>query len=141
MLQVADQNKAHITSSGSLQTISDTTSYIQQTLLLTLEDICASIGDNIPHKVFFPSTFYISCSSMVRLLFFLITTTVISYQDTIHSFDLPLLVSCARSSSDAVTRNHAFSLISALVKIIPDQVLAQIFDILTAMGESTVTQV
>lgn len=78
---------------------------------------------------------------MVRLLFFLITTTAISLQDTIHNFDLPLLVSCARSSSDAVTRNHAFSLISALVKIIPDQVLAQIFDILTAMGESTVTQV
>lgn len=34
-----------------------------------------------------------------------------------------------------------FSLITALVKIIPDKVLDKILDILAAVGESTVTQV
>ncbi|KAI3471008.1 hypothetical protein Pfo_027671 [Paulownia fortunei] len=110
MLKAADQDKASIASSGSPETVSDTTAYIQQTLLLTLEDISASIGNDIPQK------------------------------DIIHNYDLRLLVSCARSPCDAVTRNHAFSLITTLVKIIPDKVLDQILDILTAIGESTVTQ-
>lgn len=34
-----------------------------------------------------------------------------------------------------------FSLITTLVKIIPDKVLDKILDILAAVGESTVTQV
>ncbi|KAK6117849.1 hypothetical protein DH2020_048412 [Rehmannia glutinosa] len=110
MLKAAYRDKACMDSSGSPQAVSDTTAYIQQTLLLTLEDISASIGNDIPQK------------------------------DVNHSFDLRLLVSCARSSSDAVTRNHAFSLITTLVKIIPDKVLDQILDILTAIGECTVTQ-
>ncbi|KAH6815169.1 hypothetical protein C2S51_019989, partial [Perilla frutescens var. frutescens] len=88
---------------------SDTTAYIQQTLLLTLDDISASIGNDIQQK-------------------------------DVHNFDLQLLVSCVRSSSDATTRNYTFSLITTLVKIIPDKVLDQILDILAAVGESTITQ-
>ncbi|PIN11747.1 hypothetical protein CDL12_15648 [Handroanthus impetiginosus] len=106
----ADQDKAHLASSGSPPTVSDATGYIQQTLLLALEDICASFGNDGPQK------------------------------DNIHNIDLQQLVSCARSSSDPVTRNHAFALITTLVNVIPDQVLGQMLDILTAIGESTVTQ-
>ncbi|XP_073126244.1 uncharacterized protein At3g06530 isoform X2 [Henckelia pumila] len=81
-----------------------------KTLLITLEDICASLLNHIPPKEF----------------------------DS--NFDLQLLVNCARSSSDAVTRNHVFLLITTLAKIVPDRVLDQILDILTAIGESTVIQ-
>ncbi|KAG8390231.1 hypothetical protein BUALT_Bualt01G0062300 [Buddleja alternifolia] len=108
MLKAEDQDEARVC--GSPETVSDFTAYIQQTLLLTLEDISASIGNNIPEK------------------------------DIAHNFDLQLLVSCARSSSDAITRNHVFSLITTLAKIIPDKVLDKIVDILTAIGESTITQ-
>lgn len=52
-----------------------------------------------------------------------------------------LLVKCARLASDAVTRNHVFSLVSTVVKIIPDKVLDHILDILNIIGESALTQV
>ncbi|KAL3650395.1 hypothetical protein CASFOL_006798 [Castilleja foliolosa] len=109
-LKAADHDKASTASSDSPKATSDNISYIQQTLLLTLEDISTTVGKDIPQE------------------------------DINDSFDLPLLVSCARSSTDAITRNHAFSLITSLVKIIPDKVLDQILDILTAMGDCTVTQ-
>lgn len=66
---------------------------------------------------------------------------VFPHQDAIFNLDLPLLVSCARSSCDAVIHNHAFLVITALLKIVPDVVLDHTFDILTAVGETTVTQV
>ncbi|KAL8520276.1 hypothetical protein ACS0TY_010994 [Phlomoides rotata] len=110
MSNATDQVKLLVASSDSGQTDSDSTAYLQQTLLSTLEDICVSIKNDISQK------------------------------DIIHNFDLRLLVSCARSSSNAITRNRTFSLITTLVKIIPDQVLDQIFDILAAVGESTVVQ-
>ncbi|CAA0830720.1 Uncharacterized protein SHERM_26110 [Striga hermonthica] len=110
ILKVVDQDKASKASFGAPQSVSDTVAYIQQTLLLTLDDISSSIGDDMMQKD-------INCN-----------------------FDLPLLVSCARSSSDAVTRNHVFSLITTLVKITPDKILEQILDILAAIGECTVTQ-
>ncbi|KAK4436389.1 hypothetical protein Salat_0802600 [Sesamum alatum] len=110
MLKAADEDKVSIVSSGAPQTLPDAAAYVQQSLLLTLEDISASIGNDIPQK------------------------------DIVHNFDLQLLVSCARSSGNAVTRNHVFSLITTLVKIIPDKVVDQILDILCAIGESTVTQ-
>ncbi|KAL6526925.1 hypothetical protein OROGR_016015 [Orobanche gracilis] len=110
MHKAVDQDKSSIASSDSPRAVSDTTAYIQQTLLLTVEDISVSIGNDIIQK------------------------------DINHIFDLPLLVSCACSSRDAITRNHAFSLITALVKIIPDKVLDHFLDILTAIGECTVTQ-
>ncbi|XP_075484364.1 uncharacterized protein At3g06530 isoform X1 [Primulina tabacum] len=109
-LKVADQDKASTFSSGAPQTVSDTIAYIQQTLLITLEDICASLINDIPLKEFDSNV------------------------------DLQLLVNCARCSSDAVTRNHVFLLITTLAKIVPDRVLHQILDILTAIGESTVIQ-
>ena len=59
----------------------------------------------------------------------------------VQSFDIKLLVSCARSTEDAATRNHVFSLLSAIAKVIPDRILDHILDILTVMGESAVTQV
>ncbi|KAL7147600.1 hypothetical protein ABFS83_06G118300 [Erythranthe nasuta] len=102
--------KAHKASSGSSQSVSDFTAHIQQTLLLTLEDICVSIGNDIAHK------------------------------DVGHKYDLQLLVEHACSSDDVVTSNYAFSLITALVKIVPDEVCARTSDILTTMGKSTVTQ-
>lgn len=108
--KVADQDKASTFSTGAPQTVSDTIAYIQQTLLTTLEDICASLLNDIPLKEF----------------------------DS--NFDLQLLVHCARCSSDAVTRNHVFLLITTIAKIVPDRVLDQILDILTAIGESTVIQ-
>ncbi|GER49927.1 ARM repeat superfamily protein [Striga asiatica] len=110
ILKAVDQDKASKASFGAPQSVSDTVAYIQQTLLLTLEDISSSIGDDMMQK------------------------------DIDCNFDLPLLVSCARSSSDAVTRNHVFSLITTLVKITPGKILEQILDILAAIGECTVTQ-
>ncbi|KAL7108553.1 hypothetical protein ACP275_06G119300 [Erythranthe tilingii] len=101
--------KAHKASSGSSQSVSDFTAHIQQTLLLTLEDICVSIGNDIAHK------------------------------DVGHKYDLQLLVEHACSSDDVVTSNYAFSLITALVKIVPDEVCARTSDILTTMGKSTLT--
>ncbi|KAL1565211.1 hypothetical protein AAHA92_07455 [Salvia divinorum] len=106
--EVTEQSKGLTATPSSVA--SETKAFIQQTLLLTLEDICAIMGNEIQQK------------------------------DITHIFDLQLLVSCARSSSDAVTRNHAFSLITTLVKIIPDKVLDQILDILAAVGDSTITQ-
>ena len=58
-----------------------------------------------------------------------------------ESFDIKLLVSCARSTDDAVSRNHVFSLLSAVSKVMPDRILDHILDILTHIGESAVTQV
>lgn len=59
----------------------------------------------------------------------------------IDQFDLELLVKCARSSKNAVTRNHVFSLFCTLSKVIPDKVLDHILDILIIAGESAITQV
>ncbi|KAK4480629.1 hypothetical protein RD792_013707 [Penstemon davidsonii] len=110
ILKASDQEHIHITSSGSHQIVSGTTAYVQQTLLLTLEDICASISNDNTQK------------------------------DIARNFDMQLLVSCARCSHDAITRNHVFSLITAIARITPDKVLDHILDILTTIGESTVTQ-
>nr|XP_043631361.1 uncharacterized protein At3g06530 isoform X2 [Erigeron canadensis] len=58
----------------------------------------------------------------------------------IESFDIKLLVCCARSTDDAATRNHVFSLLSAVAKVVPDIILDHILDILAVMCESAVTQ-
>lgn len=98
-------------SSGTSETISSTVCYIQQTLLLILEDISASI------------------------------LTDMSVKDDIHDkFDLMLLVECARSTKDGITRNHIFSLLSTIARVLPDEILDHILDILTVIGESAVTQ-
>ncbi|KAL6311451.1 hypothetical protein AAG906_005381 [Vitis piasezkii] len=98
-------------SPGTSETISSTVCYIQQTLLLILEDISASI------------------------------LTDMSVKDDIHDkFDLMLLVECARSTKDGITRNHIFSLLSTIARVLPDEILDHILDILTVIGESAVTQ-
>lgn len=61
--------------------------------------------------------------------------------EVVYNFDVELLVKCARFASDAVTRNHVFSLLSTIAKVVPETVLDQILDILTIIGESAVTQV
>lgn len=66
---------------------------------------------------------------------------VLCQGDIVQNFDLELLVNYARSTSDAITRNHVFSLLTILTKIIPDKVLDYTMDIITVIGESTVTQV
>lgn len=52
-----------------------------------------------------------------------------------------MLVQCARSANDGVTRNHVFSLLSGIAKVVPDKLLEHILDILAVIGESTVSQV
>lgn len=59
----------------------------------------------------------------------------------LNKFDIKLLLDCARAAKDAMTRNHVFSLLSSIAKLIPDKVLDHILDILTVIGESAVTQV
>lgn len=62
-------------------------------------------------------------------------------EDIVNEINIKLLVECARSLKDGVTRNHVFSLISAIAKITPQKVLEHIEDIFTVIGESAVTQV
>jgi len=61
--------------------------------------------------------------------------------DIINEINIKLLVECAHSVKDAATRNHVFSLISSIAKVIPEKVLDHILDILTIIGESAVSQV
>lgn len=65
-----------------------------------------------------------------------------SFQDDIvDKIDVNLLVECARSAKDGVTRNHVFSLFSSIAKVDPDKILEHVLDILAIVGESTVSQV
>ncbi|KAF5456236.1 hypothetical protein F2P56_025737 [Juglans regia] len=94
------------------QAMSSAMCYIQQTLLVILEDICASLVNAVPLK-----------------------------GDIIHETNIKLLVECANSAKDGVTRNHVFSLISSVAKVVPEKVLEHILDILSIIGESTVSQI
>ncbi|KAH7557345.1 hypothetical protein JRO89_XS11G0129200 [Xanthoceras sorbifolium] len=98
-------------SSGISLTVSSTLIFLQQTLLIVLEDIIVSLANAIPLK-----------------------------DDAIKIIDIEMLVDCARSAKDGVTRNHVFSLLSSFVKVVPDKILEHILDILAVIGESTVTQ-
>ncbi|KAA8539764.1 hypothetical protein F0562_026456 [Nyssa sinensis] len=107
-----DQDGKYIqASSGTSQTFTSTLCYIQQTLLLVLEDICASLLSVIPIK-----------------------------EDIVNYFDLKMLVECARSAKDGITRNHVLSLLSTTAKVLPDKVLDHILDIFTVIGESAMMQ-
>lgn len=55
--------------------------------------------------------------------------------------NIKLLIECARTSNNVVTRDHVFSLLSAVTRIFPEEVLGHILDILAVIGESAVTQV
>lgn len=66
---------------------------------------------------------------------------VLCQDNIINEIDVKMLVECAHSAKDGVTRNHVFALISSITKIFPEKVLEHILDIFTVIGESTVTQV
>lgn len=69
-----------------------------------------------------------------------ITASVTSEDKNSMNFDVELLTKCARSSSNMVTRNQIFSLLSAISRAKPDEVLDHILEILVIIGESAVTQ-
>lgn len=98
--------------SPNISQTTSTISYIQQTLLIILEDICTSLTNAVPLK-----------------------------DDIINEINIKLLVECAHSAKDGVTLNHVFSLISSVAKVIPDKVLEHILDIVTIIGESAVSQI
>lgn len=100
-------------SSGIHQTFSSVLCHLQQTMLLILGDICASL---------------LNSTSPVK-------------DDVLKAIDVKMLVDCARATEDGVTRNHVFSLLSPVAKLIPSKILEHILDILTVVGESTVTQI
>ncbi|KAH9678604.1 hypothetical protein KPL71_025786 [Citrus sinensis] len=108
---IAKDEKWIQSSSGICQTISTTLIYIQQKLLIVLEDISASLLHAIPLK-----------------------------DDIVNKVNVKMLVECARSTNDGVTRNHVFSLLSAAAKVLPDKILEHILDILAVIGEATITQ-
>lgn len=71
-----------------------------------------------------------------------IKTNYFVWQECVlKAINIKVLVECARSAKDGVTRNHVFSLISSLAKIAPEKVLAHVEDIFTSISESTITQV
>ncbi|KAL8224035.1 hypothetical protein R6Q57_019510 [Mikania cordata] len=105
-------DEAHAEASSDIsQSTATTLCYIQQNLLSVLEDITNSLIVND------------------------------GVQDGIvESIDINLLVSCVQSTDDAATRNHVFSLLSTIAKVIPDRILDHILDILTVIVKSAVTQ-
>ncbi|XP_076945325.1 uncharacterized protein At3g06530-like [Bidens hawaiensis] len=110
--EAVKQDEEHAeTSSDNSQSTVNTICYIQQNLLSVLEDIINSLVVNDRAQ-----------------------------DGIVGSFDIKLLVSCVRSTDDAATRNHVFSLLTAVAKIMPDRILDHILDILTVIGESAVTQ-
>ncbi|XP_059627802.1 uncharacterized protein At3g06530 [Cornus florida] len=109
--KATDQDEKYIAASSGLSQSISSTCYIQQTLLLILEDICASFLTVTPVK-----------------------------DETVNNIDLKLLVECARATKDGITRNHVFSLLSTTAKVIPDKVWDHILDILSVIGASAVAQ-
>lgn len=58
-----------------------------------------------------------------------------------NEINVTVLVECAQSAMDEVTRNHIFSLISTVAKIIPNKVVDHIQDLFKVIGEAAITQV
>lgn len=112
ILEAVKQDEEHAEASSDIShRTSGTMCYIRQNLLSVLEDISNSLVAGDREQ-----------------------------DGIVQSFDIKLLVSCARSSDDAATRNHVFSLLSAIAKVIPDRILDHILDILAVIGESALTQ-
>lgn len=96
-------------SSGVSQTTSNALSYVQQTLLLILEDIIASLSND-------PS----------------------QNGGVFDKVDVALLVDCAQSSTDVATSNHIYSLFATIAKVDPDKVLHHVPAILAVISKSTI---
>ncbi|XVE56436.1 hypothetical protein DITRI_Ditri04bG0009000 [Diplodiscus trichospermus] len=107
------QDETSRQTSGVPQLMSTAMCYVQQTLLLILEDILASfMNANTPLK-----------------------------DDIVNKIDVKMLVECARLTKDRVIRNHVFTLLSLVAKLVPNRILEHILDILTVIGESAVSQI
>ncbi|XP_061353134.1 uncharacterized protein At3g06530 [Gastrolobium bilobum] len=87
-------------------------SHIQQTLLIILEDIIMSLKRTAPLN-----------GKMT------------------DEINIKLLIECAQTSNLVVTRNHVFSLLSAVTRVFPEEVLEHILDIVAVIGESAVKQI
>ncbi|KAG4402850.1 hypothetical protein GLYMA_02G290200v4 [Glycine max] len=86
--------------------------HIQQTLLIILEDIIISLKSMAPLN-----------------------------EKIISEINIKLLIECARKSPVAVTRNHVFSVLSAVTRVFPGEVLEHMLDILEVIGQAAVTQI
>lgn len=86
--------------------------HIQQTLLIILEDIIMSLK-----------------------------SMALPNEKMTDEINIKLLIDCARNSNIVVTRNHVFSLLSAVTRVFPGEVLEHMLDILTVTGEAAVTQI
>ncbi|KAK7276819.1 hypothetical protein RIF29_17965 [Crotalaria pallida] len=86
--------------------------HIQQTLLIILEDIIRSFKSMASPK-----------------------------GHMTNEIDIKLLIECARTSNDGMTRNHVFALLSTVTRAFPEIVLGHILDILAVIGESAVIQI
>ncbi|KAE8710644.1 Ubiquinol-cytochrome C chaperone family protein isoform 1 [Hibiscus syriacus] len=110
---VPTQDERWLQTSGVPQLKSTAIFYIQQTLLLVLDDIFnSSMNENSPLK-----------------------------DGIVDEIDIKLLVDCASLTKDGATRNHVFTLLSTVAKLVPNRILEHILDILTAIGESAVSQI
>ncbi|XP_022736221.1 uncharacterized protein At3g06530 isoform X4 [Durio zibethinus] len=107
------QDERWIQTSGTPQSMSTAMCYVQQTLLLILEDVFDSFMNSNTHLK----------------------------DDIINKIDVKLLVDCARFTKDGVTRNHVFRLLSSVAKLVPNRILEHILDILVVIGESAVSQI
>ncbi|KAL8153527.1 hypothetical protein V2J09_011287 [Rumex salicifolius] len=110
-VQGVDKEQWIQASSGISQSIYSTICYIQQTILLILEDIARSISCDILPKD------CLICDS-----------------------DIKLLVDCASSCKEVPFLNQAFSLFSTFTKIFPRVTLPHIPDILAVSCKSTLSQ-
>ncbi|MBA0732095.1 hypothetical protein Gogos_016206 [Gossypium gossypioides] len=110
---VLAQDGSWIQTSGVPQSKSTVIFYVQKTLLLILDDIFASFMDG---------------SSSLK-------------DGIMDKIDVKLLVDCARLTTDGVTRNHVFTLLSTIAKLVPNRILEHILDILMVIGESAVSQI
>ncbi|AET00469.2 uncharacterized protein At3g06530 isoform X2 [Medicago truncatula] len=90
----------------------ETVNHIQQTLLIILEDII------------------MSHDSMAVL-----------NEKMTNEINIKLLIDCARTTDVVVTRNHIFSLLSAVIRVLPEKVFGHLIDILPVIGKSAVTQI
>ncbi|XP_027329398.1 uncharacterized protein At3g06530 isoform X2 [Abrus precatorius] len=86
--------------------------HIQQTLLIILEDMIMSI------------------KKMAAL-----------NEKMTKEINVKLLIECARTSNVVATRNHVFSVLSAVTRVFPGEVLEHILDILAVIGEAAVSQI
>lgn len=63
------------------------------------------------------------------------------WQENIKSeINIKLLIECAQNS-EVITRNHIFSVLSAITRVYPEEIFEYMHDILVVIGEAAVTQV